>query len=96
MCRRGEVILGKMFTTRSPSLFFEQYIINFPTKEHWRMPSRLCDIEAGLQDLRRVIASLSLRSIAIPALGCGRGGLAWGDHGARVTTGTTNTPSSRL
>ena len=118
-CGRRQVILGRMFTTRCPSLFSDRYIINFPTKDHWRMPSRLCDIEAGLQDLRRTMMCLSLRSIAIPALGCGRGGLAWDDvrplmiqhlhpvtdcavliyepagHGARVATGTTNTPSSR-
>lgn len=118
-CGRREVVLGRMFITRCPSLFSDRYIINFPTKDHWRMPSRLCNIEAGLQDLRCVILRLSLRSIAIPALGCGRGGLAWEDvrpliighlypvndcavliyeptdHGARVATGTTNTPSSR-
>ncbi len=78
-CGRGQVVLGRMFITRCPSLFSERYIINFPTKDHWRMPSRLCDIETGLQDLRRVILRLTLRSIAIPALGCGRGSLAWDD-----------------
>lgn len=53
------------------------YIINFPTKYHWREKSNLQDIELGLEDLRRTIVKLGIRSIAIPALGCGCGGLKW-------------------
>ena len=54
-----------------------RYIINFPTKRHWRAPSRIEYIESGLPALVQEIARLSLRSIAVPALGCGLGGLAW-------------------
>jgi hypothetical protein len=54
-----------------------RYIINFPTKRHWKSPSRLADIEAGLSDLVRVVVEHGITSIAIPALGCGNGGLDW-------------------
>jgi O-acetyl-ADP-ribose deacetylase (regulator of RNase III) len=54
-----------------------RYLINFPTKRHWRSRSRLPDIEAGLRDLTRVIRERGITSIAIPALGCGNGGLDW-------------------
>ena len=54
-----------------------KYIINFPTKRHWRDRSRLADVEAGLADLADQIRRLGIRSIAMPALGCGHGGLEW-------------------
>ena len=56
-----------------------RWIINFPTKGHWRSQSRLTDITTGLDDLRRVIVELGIRSIAVPPLGCGNGGLDWSD-----------------
>jgi O-acetyl-ADP-ribose deacetylase (regulator of RNase III) len=56
-----------------------RYIINFPTKRHWRSPSRLEDVEAGLQALVGEIKTRGIRSIAIPPLGCGNGGLDWKD-----------------
>ena len=54
-------------------------IINFPTKKHWSQPSRLEYIDSGLEELVNVIPSLQIRSIAVPALGCGCGGLDWAD-----------------
>jgi O-acetyl-ADP-ribose deacetylase (regulator of RNase III) len=56
-----------------------RWIINFPTKAHWRAQSRLADIATGLLDLVDVIERLQIRSIAVPALGCGLGGLNWPD-----------------
>lgn len=53
------------------------YVVNFPTKGHWRDKSKISDIECGLLDLRAVVCSCEIRSIAIPALGCGLGGLKW-------------------
>jgi O-acetyl-ADP-ribose deacetylase (regulator of RNase III) len=53
------------------------FIINFPTKAHWRFPSRIEWIEQGLKDLKEKIATHNIRSIAIPPLGCGQGGLNW-------------------
>lgn len=78
-CKRGEVELGRMFVTRSPELSGPRWIINFPTKAHWRFPSRLDWIESGLRDLRREIVERRIRSIAIPPLGSGNGGLDWTD-----------------
>ncbi len=78
-CKRGEVKVGRMFVTAGESLDGPRWIIRFPTKQHWRSPSNLVWIRAGLDDLRRVIGELRIRSIAVPPLGCGLGGLDWGD-----------------
>lgn len=75
--KRGEVQIGKMLVTRTVNLNGLRYIVNFPTKEHWRNPSRLEYIEQGLVDLRKTIQALSLGSVAVPPLGCGNGGLDW-------------------
>ncbi|HZP83398.1 MAG TPA: macro domain-containing protein [Chthonomonadaceae bacterium] len=77
-CRRGEVMLGHMFVTRTGQLRPE-FIINFPTKKHWREQSRLETIRTGLVDLIAVVRRESIRSIALPPLGCGLGGLRWED-----------------
>jgi len=75
--KRDEVQVGRMFVTTSPELTGPRWIINFPTKQHWRSASRLEWIVDGLADLRRVIAEKGIRSIAIPPLGSGNGGLKW-------------------
>jgi len=54
-----------------------KYIISFPTKYHWRDHSRIEDIKSGLRSLRAEIETRQIKSIAIPALGCGLGGLTW-------------------
>jgi O-acetyl-ADP-ribose deacetylase (regulator of RNase III) len=76
-CRRGEVRVGTMFVTRNPELVEPRWIVNFPTKKHWRQPTKLEWIRDGLKDLVRVIHEKEIRSIAIPPLGCGNGGLEW-------------------
>jgi O-acetyl-ADP-ribose deacetylase (regulator of RNase III) len=76
-CKRGEVVVGKMFMTENHAPTGPRYIINFPTKKHWVHPSRLEWIEEGLQDLVRVVRAEGIRSVAMPALGCGLGGLSW-------------------
>ncbi|MEK4297926.1 macro domain-containing protein [Oceanobacillus sp. FSL W8-0428] len=68
-----------MFIVPVNSLKNPKYIINFPTKRHWRNKSRLDDIKIGLMDLKKEIERLDLKSIAIPPLGCGNGGLKWED-----------------
>jgi len=78
-CDLGEVRIGRMFVYDSSRRGPHRYIINFPTKQHGRSKSRLQDIEAGLHDLVRLINELSITSIAVPALGCGNGGLNWND-----------------
>jgi O-acetyl-ADP-ribose deacetylase (regulator of RNase III) len=76
-CQRGEVRVGRMFVTERSGLLGPRWLINFPTKEHWRGRSRLAWIREGLADLRRVIQDQRIRSIALPPLGCGNGGLEW-------------------
>lgn len=76
-CKQGRVVVGKMFTVELDSLTNPRYIINFPTKKHWRENSRLEYIEQGLEDLVSEVRRLDLTSIAIPPLGCGNGGLSW-------------------
>lgn len=76
-CRRMEVQPGKMFVYETGRLINPRYIINFPTKRHWRGKSRIEDIEAGLKALVMEIRNRNIRSIAIPPLGCGLGGLNW-------------------
>jgi O-acetyl-ADP-ribose deacetylase (regulator of RNase III) len=76
---QNEVQLGKMFVTETNRLIGPKYIINFPTKGHWRYPSKLKWIKDGLQDLKRVIREKEIKSVAVPPLGCGQGGLDWKD-----------------
>ena len=68
---------GKILVYNQDKLIQPYYIINFPTKRHWRDKSRLEDIQAGLKSLAVAIDKYKIKSIAIPALGCGLGGLDW-------------------
>lgn len=76
-CERGEVQVGRVFVTENMGLTGPRWIIHFPTKKHWRNPSQLPWVREGLQDLARVVAEKKIRSIAVPPLGCGQGGLDW-------------------
>lgn len=76
-CKTGELTIGKVHTVPT-GMLIPQYIINFPTKNHWKGKSKLGDIEAGLKALVAEVHRLQIRSIAIPPLGCGNGGLRWG------------------
>jgi O-acetyl-ADP-ribose deacetylase (regulator of RNase III) len=78
-CRLGEVQIGRMFVVETGLLSQPRLIINFPTKRHWRSPSRLDDVRSGLADLRQVLVDRQVRSVAVPPLGCGNGGLDWRD-----------------
>ncbi len=77
-CKAGEVVTGKMFLTRDQNIEArEKWIINFPTKHDWRKPSEYHFITSGLDDLVRVIRDKHIKSVAIPPLGAGNGGLDW-------------------
>jgi O-acetyl-ADP-ribose deacetylase (regulator of RNase III) len=76
-CSRGELQPGRMFVFETGSMTNPKYTINFPTKRHWRRKSRLSDIESGLASLTKEITVRDIRSIAIPPLGSGLGGLYW-------------------
>ncbi|HHQ4563306.1 TPA: type II toxin-antitoxin system antitoxin DNA ADP-ribosyl glycohydrolase DarG [Aeromonas veronii] len=76
-CKSGQVTTGKMFITDTGELLGPRWIINFPTKQHWRSPSQMAWIREGLQDLRHWLVQHHVKSIAIPPLGAGNGGLPW-------------------
>ena len=77
-CKKGNLVPGRMLVVKDSNLALgERVIINFPTKVHWRNPSKYEYIESGLKDLVRVIVDDGITSIAIPPLGCGNGGLDW-------------------
>lgn len=77
-CKEKEIAVGKLLVTNESSLLGgERLIINFPTKTSWRKPSEYSYIEAGLKDLIRIISEYKIKSIAVPPLGAGNGGLDW-------------------
>ena len=76
-CRKNEVRPGRMFVTKIEQPVNPKFIINFPTKRHWKNKSKIEDIENGLKDLINVIQDYGIKSIAIPPLGSGLGGLEW-------------------
>lgn len=83
-CGTGQCEIGKVFVTKNPAADVPgpgrpRYVINFPTKEHWRNPSLMEYVEKGLEDLRRVLRELDIHSVAVPPLGSGVGGLEWED-----------------
>ncbi|MBE9460566.1 macro domain-containing protein [Dyadobacter subterraneus] len=76
--KNNAVSVGKMFVTKDFNADSgEKLIINFPTKTDWRKPSEYKYIEDGLIDLVNVIEKNNIKSIAIPPLGAGNGGLKW-------------------
>ncbi|HAH11151.1 MAG TPA: Appr-1-p processing protein [Alphaproteobacteria bacterium] len=83
-CEREEVRPGKMFVFETRTLTNPKFIINFPTKRHWRGKSRMEDIDSGLKALVEEIRTRGIRSIAIPPLGSGLGGLNWAEVRPRI------------
>lgn len=94
--KKGEVKPGHMLVVPTGLLTNPRYIINFPTKRHWRGRSRIEDIEAGLLALVREIERLGIRSVAIPPLGCGNGGLNWSDVRPRIERALRALPDVRV
>ncbi len=76
-CKNKTIDIGKLLLVDESNLERKQFIINFPTKKHWRSSSEVEYIEEGLKDLVRIIEKNNFESIVIPALGCGLGGLEW-------------------
>src|SRR5665648_79330 len=76
-CDRNEVQPGRMFVHETGLVLNPKYIINFPTKRHWRGKSRIEDVAEGLVALRQEIVSRGIESVAMPPLGSGLGGLDW-------------------
>lgn len=95
-CKREEVQPGRMFVYEVGQLTTPRYIINFPTKRHWRGKSRIEDIESGLKALVGEIRQRGIRSIAIPPLGSGLGGLDWNDVRPRIEAAMHELPDVRV
>jgi O-acetyl-ADP-ribose deacetylase (regulator of RNase III) len=95
-CKRNEVQPGRMFVHQREQLFNPRFIINFPTKRHWRGNSRMEDIESGLAALAEAVRKLGLRSIAVPPLGSGLGGLNWHDIKPRIEAAMQSLPNVRV
>ncbi|MCB9343974.1 MAG: macro domain-containing protein [Lewinellaceae bacterium] len=76
-CKRGEMKIGKMLVVKELTLEGEKIIVNFPTKAEWFKKSQYSYIEEGLKDLVNVIQEYKIKSISLPPLGCGNGGLKW-------------------
>jgi O-acetyl-ADP-ribose deacetylase (regulator of RNase III) len=72
-CESGDLAIGTLLLYRTS----HKWVLNFPTKRHWRQPSRLEDIEAGLRTFQAMYAEQGITDIAFPQLGCGNGGLDW-------------------
>ena len=100
LCNTGELDVGKLWLYKAP----DKWILNFPTKQHWRQKSKLEYIEAGLKEFVDTYDTLGIQSIAFPMLGCGAGGLDWedvrplmenylGDLPIEITIYQYNTPS---
>lgn len=83
-CRADAVQPGVMHVFATGNMVNPRYIINFPTKDHWRGKSQMQFIEDGLRDLKHVLNEHNIRSIAVPPLGCGNGGLEWAAVKAKI------------
>ncbi|HVS54154.1 MAG TPA: macro domain-containing protein [Opitutaceae bacterium] len=96
-CANGEVRLGKVHVFDLGGLAGgPRWIFNFPTKGHWRARSRIKDIDAGLADLTAKIRALGVRSVAVPPLGCGNGGLDWSDVRPRIERAFAGLPDVQV
>ncbi len=95
-CKRGDVEPGRMLIHQTGQLAGVRFIVNFPTKRHWRGKSKLEDIDAGLAALVRDVDRLGITSIAVPPLGCGLGGLDWKDVRPRIEGAFAALPDVRV
>ena len=95
-CAAGEVQPGRMFVHATGRMHNPKYIINFPTKRHWRDSSHYEDIEAGLTSLIEEARRLDISTIAVPPLGCGLGGLDWAKVRPMIEAAFAELPGVRV
>ena len=95
-CHRNALSPGKLFIHRLDRLNNPRFIINFPTKRHWRGKSRIKDIASGLDTLVREVRARHIRSIAMPPLGCGLGGLDWNEVRPLIERAFNDLPHVRV
>ncbi len=95
-CAAGEVRPGAMFIFPTGLMVNPRYVINFPTKRHWKGKSRMADIDAGLGALIEGVRRVGVKSIAIPPLGCGNGGLDWAEVEPRSRAAFAGLPDVKV
>jgi len=95
-CREKQVRPGEMFIFETGSMMAPKYIINFPTKRHWKGKSLLADIESGLKALITEIKRRNIHSVAVPPLGCGLGGLDWNEVRPRIEQAFSSLPNVQV
>jgi O-acetyl-ADP-ribose deacetylase (regulator of RNase III) len=93
-CEHNQVKPGKMLVFVRPTN--PRYIINFPTKRHWKDKSKIEDIQDGLRDLIEVVKNRKIQSIAVPRLGCGLGGLHWEDVRPMIEKAFVDLPDVKI
>ena len=93
LCNRKGLQPGMVFVHDLGRLVNPRYVINFPTKRHWRSKSRIDDIEAGLDALVEEVRKRDIHSIAVPPLGCGLGGLSWREVRPRIEAAFSGMPA---
>ncbi|MGB2819337.1 MAG: macro domain-containing protein, partial [Phycisphaerae bacterium] len=96
LCDRKELEPGKVYVFDLNRLENPRYVINFPTKKHWRSKSRLAYIESGLGALIEELRRRDIRSVAMPPLGCGLGGLEWEAVRKRIKEAFRDLPDVRV
>jgi len=95
-CRHKQVQPGRMFVFKTGQLANPRYVINFPTKRHWRGKARIEDVESGLEALVKEVRSHGIRSLALPPLGAGLGGLDWAVVRPRIERALLALPDVRV
>ncbi len=95
-CKRKELQVGHVLVTPSQQLHGPRWVIHFPTKKHWRHPSRLQWVSDGLKDLVRQLRERQIQSVAIPPLGCGNGGLEWEQVRREIETAFAELPDVQV
>ncbi|QRN02803.1 Appr-1-p processing protein [Legionella sp. MW5194] len=95
-CKAGEVAPGKMFIYELKETSSPHFIINFPTKRHWKQKSHIQDIKIGLETLIDEIKQRGIQSIALPPLGCGNGGLPWTEIRPLIEQAFANIPQVQV
>lgn len=96
VCAREELRPGKMLVFETGLLTGPKFIINFPTKRHWKGNSRIEDIDSGLIALAKEISRRNIKSIAIPPLGCGLGGLNWQEVRPKIIRALEHLPDLQV
>lgn len=94
--RHGDLSPGGVLLTETGQLGSVRYVLHAATKDHWRNPSRLEWVESALEQLVEIVRMHNIESIALPALGCGLGGLTWPTVKARMETVLAKLPDTRI